>query len=203
MNAAKIRLSPKETELVTNAEWILMKNTIMQKARQLLVDVCILQQEIMLQTRHHIPEKALQHSPKISKGENYRGLPYLVLDHPRCFDKDETLAIRTFFWWGNFFSTSIQLSGVYQEKFQKNMIAAFPKLAANDFYACINDDPWQHHFENDNYRLIKTMTKKEYEKEMKNRSFLKLSKKIPLTRWDDAANLLAADFSFITELLVD
>ncbi len=203
MDAAKIRLSPKEMELVSNTEWILTKNAIMQKARQLLEAVCSMQQEILNQTWSRIPPKALQPAPKISKGENYRGLPYLVLDHPRCFDKDDILAIRTFFWWGNFFSTSIQLSGVYKEMFQKNMITAWQQLAAKGFYFCINDDPWQHHFENDNYRLMREMKEEEYVKEIANRPFIKLSKKIPLSEWDKAANLLAADFSFITALLAD
>ena len=33
MNTAKIRLSPKEMELVRNADWILTKNHIIQKAK--------------------------------------------------------------------------------------------------------------------------------------------------------------------------
>ncbi len=203
MDTAKIRLSPKEMELVNNAEWILTKNAIMQKARELLEAVCFMQQEILKQTPHRIPPKALQPAPKISKGENYRGLPYLVLDHPRCFDKDDILAIRTFFWWGHFFSTSIHLSGMYKEIFQQHIINARQEMAALDFYVCINDDPWQHHFENENYRPIRGMTQDDYDREITNRSFIKLSKKIPLSAWDNATSLLVADFNYFLALLAD
>ena len=39
-------------------------------------------------------------TPKISKGENYKGLPYVILDYPRIFQKEDILVIRCFFWWG-------------------------------------------------------------------------------------------------------
>ena len=55
-------------------------------------------------------------SPKISKGENYRGLPYVMLDYPRLFGREEVLAIRTFFWWGHGFSVTLHLKGGYRER---------------------------------------------------------------------------------------
>jgi len=63
-------------------------------------------------------------SPKISRGENYLGLPYLVLDYPRLFRPDAVLAIRTFFWWGHFFSSTLQLSGGYKTEFLSRLQAA-------------------------------------------------------------------------------
>ena len=53
----------------------------------------------------------VQSTPKIAKGENYLQLPYVLLDYPRCFDKENIFAIRTMFWWGNFFSITLHLSG--------------------------------------------------------------------------------------------
>ena len=41
-----------------------------------------------------LPAEMLFHSPKISKGENYKGLPYVMLDYPRCFGKTDIFAIR-------------------------------------------------------------------------------------------------------------
>ena len=71
-----------------------------------------------------MPEVIKTSTPKISKGENYKDLPYVMLDYPRCFQKEKTIAIRTFFWWGNFFSINLQLSGEYKEQ-------ALPSLQSN------------------------------------------------------------------------
>ncbi|MBS1654980.1 MAG: hypothetical protein JSU05_09055, partial [Bacteroidetes bacterium] len=79
MNEAKIRLSAHELELIQNAEWILTKNTILEKVKLLFEQL----QEPFLQELKKLttlPEEVAAPSPKISKGENYKGLPYLVLD---------------------------------------------------------------------------------------------------------------------------
>src|SRR6266511_3807431 len=104
MNPAKIRLSAKEMELVTNADWILTKNGIIQKVKQLLSDLLLVQEDMLHKFRPFLPAETGMSPAKISKGENYKGLPYLILDHPRYFGKDNVFAIRTLFWWGHFFS---------------------------------------------------------------------------------------------------
>src|ERR1700737_3694132 len=101
MNKAKIGLSPEELELVTNAEWILTKNAIMQKAWWLLEDLQVELVSNIKQISRILPEEVLKTTAKISKGENYKGLPYLVRDFPRCFDKDAIFAVRCMFWCGS------------------------------------------------------------------------------------------------------
>jgi hypothetical protein len=80
---SKIQLSLFEMDLVNNADWILTKNGIIQKAKQLLLDLREKQQAHLQLQSPYIPAEVLKPSPKISKGENYQGLPYLILDFPR------------------------------------------------------------------------------------------------------------------------
>jgi hypothetical protein len=189
MNAAKIRLSADESELVQNAEWILTKNAILQKVKLLLEDLQgSFLQEIKKNT--HLPEEVAMTSPKISKGENYRGLPYLVLDLPRYFNKKDIFAIRTMFWWGNSFSITLQLSGKYKDQFAESVINKLELLGKNDFYYCVNGNQWEHHFENDNYIPLYGNNLQEAINIIQHKEFLKLAYKIPLTRWDDARELL-------------
>ena len=89
--------------------------------------------------------------PKISKGENYKGLPYLVLDYPRYFGKDDHFAIRSMFWWGNFFSITLHLSGIYKKMYENKIEASFTLLKEESFFIGISDDQWEHHFETSNY----------------------------------------------------
>jgi hypothetical protein len=64
-----------------------------------------------LQTIH--PE-AFALLPKISKGENYLGYPWVMMDYPRHFHQQKGhLALRVFFWWGHQFVILFQVSGQY------------------------------------------------------------------------------------------
>ncbi len=203
MNPAKIRLSAKEMELVTNAQWILTKNGIIQKAKQLLEGLQEEQRNLLQSTSYQLPEEILKPPAKISKGENYKGLPYLVLDYPRYFDKENVFAVRTMFWWGNFFSITLQLSGRYKKQREQKIIQSFSLLASNEAFICVNDTEWEHHFEKDNYRPIREMDQKEFEYCITQKPFVKLAQKIPLPQWDEVPKILSNCFSQLMLLCAD
>lgn len=201
MNPAKIRLSATELELVTNADWILTKNAILQKVKNILEVLQAEQQEYLAKEEINFPAEFIASLPKISKGENYKGLPYLVLDHPRYFDKENVFAIRTLFWWGNFFSITLHLSGRCKELFQHQLINAYSLFADTDFFLCISDDQWEHHFEKDNYKLVKEITSREFEQLISNKSFVKLAQKYPLQLWDEIPHRLFTEFRKTMEIV--
>lgn len=193
MDEAKIRLSPRERELLYNTEWILTKNSILEKVKQLLGSI----QEnyrARLANLPGLPDVVRRSSPKISKGENYRGLPYLVLDYPRHFIRDEIFAVRTFFWWGNFFSITLQLSGMLKKNAERKIIDAFSILSSQDYFICISDDPWQHHFEKENYVPVSGMGRLEFEKRITQSSFLKLAARTELQYWDECEQIFSGYF---------
>jgi hypothetical protein len=195
MYKAKIRLSPEEAALITRADWILTKNNVIQKTNQLLGNLQT-EQNVLLQSFFSVfPSEIINSSPKISKGENYKGLPYLVLDYPRYFNKEDVFAIRTLFWWGNFFSVTLHISGTYKKIYTEKIIRSFELLRANDFFVCINEDAWEHHFETNNYQPLHTLTTSSFEEMISQKPFIKLSKKIPLEQWNDAEKNLLEIFS--------
>jgi hypothetical protein len=201
MNEAKIRLSPKEQELVNNADWILTKNTILLKVRDLLAG---LQEDLQDHLRSHwplLPEEMGIASPKISKGENYKGLPYLMLDFPRFFERENIFAIRTMFWWGNFFSITLHLSGNPKKIFEEKIISAYSTLIEKDFFFCVQDNPWEHHFELNNYVRMREMKKEDFETSIRERSFVKLAQKIPLAQWEEAPGALFHYFKQFIEMM--
>lgn len=201
MDAAKIRLSPEEAALVVRADVILTKNRIIQKARQLLENLAAAQQELLRKANPSLPDEVIASVAKISKGENYRGLPYLVLDHPRLFARGNIFAIRTLFWWGNFFSTTLHLSGEYKMAFGETIVPALEVLKERGFFICANEDPWEHHFEPDNYMALTEIPREEAERMIRNRSFIKLSTKIGLDQWDNAEKSLLEIFSLLIDVL--
>ncbi len=203
MNAAKIRLSQKEMELVINAELILTKNGVLQKVKELLAGLQVQQKHYLESYCGKFAEEIYQSSPKISKGENYNGLPYLILDFPRVFNPSAIFALRTMFWWGNFFSITLHLSGDYKNYYEERIVTAFESLQEKGIYCCINEDEWEHHFQKTNYLPAIDFTKNDFEKIVRQKKFIKLSHKIPLQQWNDAEEILLASFKQFIEILAD
>jgi hypothetical protein len=201
MNKAKIALSPKEMELVTNAEWILTKNAIMQKAWWLLEDLQVEVVERVEQLSNILPKEVLNTTAKISKGENYKGLPYLVLDFPRCFDKDDIFAIRCMFWWGNFFSITLQLTGKFQKQYSDRLIQSYYLLVQNGFFVSVGQEQWEHHFDQPNYIEIGKMTEQQFIEKIQSSAFIKIANKISVEEWGTARQKLSGYFQLILEIL--
>jgi hypothetical protein len=198
---SKIQLSLLEMDLVNNADWILTKNGIIQKAIRLLTGLQEKQQDYFGSFSQYLPGEVLKSSPKISKGENYQGLPYLILDFPRFFEHKNIFAIRTMFWWGNFFSITLHLSGNYKTMFAGKIVSSFNLLKEKDFFICIHEEQWQHHFKSDNYTPISKWNKDDFTYMVNAGSFIKLASKIPLRKWNDAQEILLKYFKQIIEAL--
>ena len=78
----KLHLSKLETELIRNKEWILTKHAIINKVYKLFGELNEIYKQISQQEETFLPEFYKNTRSKISKGENYEGLPYVMLDYP-------------------------------------------------------------------------------------------------------------------------
>ena len=135
-------------------------------------------------------------SPKISKGENYQGLPYVMLDYPRLFGREDVLAIRTFFWWGHSFSVTIHLKGTYRDRYLPVLQQRWAELAAAGFHVGISEDEWRHEHIPETYRPIVSA-----EELSVSSSFLKLSAACGLDRWEEAHEVLLGLFRVLVNVL--
>ena len=199
IDKTKITLSAKELELVCNTDWILTKHIIIEKVIDFFSAMLISMQQKTSEQKNNLPVEVFIKDPKISRGENYRQLPYVMLDYPRYFEKQDTLAIRTFFWWGNFFSINMQLSGNIKNSVVNNLISNFLHLQQNDYWICVNNNPWQHYFEEDNYLPLGIANLKTVSGEQ---SVVKIANKIPLQEWDHINSLLFQNFTVLFSLLL-
>lgn len=195
----KIQLSKFETDLIQNKEWILTKRYIIDKVYELFGEMHTIYKEVSLPETYSIFDLYKNLGGKISKGENYKGLPYVIMDYPASFTKEYIFAIRTFFWWGNFFSISLHLSGkIFQV--QSDFSKLFLFLKEKGFYICINEDEWQHDFESSNYIAVSTLSENKA-KEILKRNFLKISKNLELNKWNKTLEFLKESFEEIIEFL--
>ena len=192
MVPANVKLSKNELTLVCDESVILTKNNIIQKVYELFGMLSETFKE-RLTAPHHLPDAAiLLQSPKIYRGEQYNGLPYVMLDYPRSFSRTDAFAVRCFFWWGNFFSITLHLQGKYVPLYV-DAVMQDNKEKAQWFY-CINEDKWQHHFEPSNYIPLADADIKQ------GATFMKIAKKIPLQQWDDVYDFFVQNFQYLVNL---
>ena len=202
MQRTKIQLLPFEIELVSDTAFILTKNAILKKINSFLSSIEEHQKEILRKYPGVLPDEIISTSSKISRGENYKGLPWLVLDHPRNFEKNNVVAIRTMFWWGNFFSVTLQLSGKPKERLQENILRSISTQNLQDFYLCINENEWEHHFESENYKKIQDLSSSEIENIIITKPFLKLAINFSIHQFDKMEENLNRSFELLIRLLL-
>jgi hypothetical protein len=190
MDAAKIQLSSAEMALVTDPEWILTKNSIMGKVVAMFAALSEVYRPLL---------RGGGNDPKIAKGENYKGLPYVMLDYPRIFGKEDVLAIRTMFWWGHAFSTTLHLKGSYKDLFLPVIRSHWGALVAAGFHAGVSEDEWQHEHVPENYRAMEAFPEDVFAEEA--RPFLKLSARCELDRWKEASAVLEEQFRVLVGVL--
>lgn len=196
MQGSKIRLSAAEIELFSNAEIILTKNSIVQKTTLLLNEV---QENLLHETRLH--GYHITSTPKISRGENHLRLPYIVLDYPRISNNSNLFFIRSLFWWGNFFSSTLQVSGDYKLRFTNKLKEAYQSLAEREYFVGVHEDPWQHHFGQENYRKIGELSKEAYATILETQDHIKIAARWPLSDWDSAATKLTGSWKLFMQLI--
>ncbi len=191
MNSAKIQLSAEELQLVQNAQWLLTKNIIIEKVYTLFGELSAENSQWIQEQPAFLPGEILLLSPKISRGEKYKGLPYVMLDYPRSFGKEDVFAIRTFFWWGNFFSITLHLKGKYQRIYLPSIQKHWPLLSADLFQLSITGDEWEHDLNGGNFSPIRNHITDSQALELTSAAYIKLSCPVALSRWNDAKEILS------------
>ncbi|WP_143310655.1 hypothetical protein [Chitinophaga vietnamensis] len=194
-------LTPEEAAIVRDAQWIQLKNSVMHKV---MVWMGEMQQALAAadeQHRHQLAPEWLAAGPKISRGEQYKGLPWVILDYPRFFSRSEVFAFRTMFWWGHYFSCTLHLAGTVKERYLTALLNGYTQLAERDFQVYMQEDPWQHDFGNSNYRPIGSFSFEEWKLLLDRHGFIKLAKPFALEDWKDVINGVAAAYAALLDLL--
>jgi hypothetical protein len=177
---ANVKLSPGELKLVLDPGFILTKNNIIAKVYELFGNLAAV-----------YTDRARRH-PSLPEG-----LPWVMLDYPRFFSKEQEFSIRTFFWWGNFCSITLQLSGGYRQLCQPAILQFHQSAENHNWFLCNHPDRWLHHFREDNYQPLVSFSPGEIRK----LPFIKMAKKIPLQQWDYMEISLKDGFATLLDLV--
>ncbi len=185
-------LTKEEQALAANANILLTKNKIIQEVYELFGRLAA---EYQTATGPTLPADIQQIHPKISRGENYLGLPWVMLDWPRHFANQNTFAIRTMFWWGHYFSLHLLLQGD-----KMHLLNAERLPQASGWYFTTGTDPWQHQFDPALALAAKEVQVHTLENQAPN-GFYKISVYLPLQEWDKAEDFLKEKFAMVLQLV--
>lgn len=194
-------LTPEEQALVTNADWLYLKNSVLQKVMELMGKLQEALQAHPVTEKFSFPENCLQLGGKISRGERYKDLPYIILDYPRYFSKERIFAFRTMFWWGHYFTATLHLAGGEKDRYSHAVASAWHQLAEHEFQIYLQEDPWQHDLEDGNYKLISAIPVLEFKQLIYQRSFIKLAKPYSFEEWGKIVPEVTEDYALLLQLL--
>ena len=194
---SKMQLKEKELLIIQDTDFLLTKATVLEKINELLGQTREELKENVENSNFSFPDGIDLLNGKISKGENYKNLPYMVLDYPALFTTKTVFAYRTMFWWGNFFSATLHIEGIALNYYRNSITKNLDELLKKDIYIGVGDTPWQYHYEDDNYTLLNEA----HRNFITNCKFLKLSKKLELKKWDDVSEFSTNFFELILLIL--
>ena len=193
MQHTKITITKEELSVMQNVSFLQTKIKVMEKMKHLLME---LHNEINKEaTELKIPKQLLSNHGKISKGENYKGMPYLILDYPRNFNKQNIFAVRSMFWWGNYFLFMLHVQGELYKGRMETVLKNLYKAKEKDVFIYLGNDPWQHELKSPANKHINDI--KEFPA---NPEFIKLSIKLNLDEWDQLPQKGREAFRFFMKI---
>jgi hypothetical protein len=90
----------------------------------------------------NIDKKFLENPGKISRGENHRGYPYMVLDYPRNFALYSGVSLRTLIWWGHYIKITLHAHGTGNEWLIEHLVKNHDRIKKNNFMILTSPDIW-------------------------------------------------------------
>lgn len=197
----KITFSDAELNAIIQPDFFYIKHSAMQKVMELLSDTERMLREIIVEYPFVKTHTNID-SPKIFRGENYRKLPYIVLDYPRTFSSENIFAFRTMFWWGKEFSFTLHIQHASLNYFRNAIINNISSLNGKHFYYSVHKTPWEYHFQNDNYQMLDDMLDKpEFKDELQSSPFIKLSRKISIGEFESVPEYAGETLKAVIALL--
>ena len=188
-----------------NSSFFFVKQEVTKKILHLFGK---LEKELMKKVNGHSfflsHEPGIRDNGKISRGENYRCMPYLLLDCPRIFTTESVFAFRSMFLWGNEFSFTLHLQGKALETVRHKMMQHISSLQHQNFFFCVHETPWEYFFDEMNFKSLDAMLAKErdeLDQLIRTKNFIKLSRKLELSEYDQAISYGLETFVILMNVL--
>ena len=179
MQKSRIILTKHQLDFARTTEYPLTKHAIIQYIVQLF--------EELGQSLQHNGWESSDKAFKITRGENYQLMPYVVLDYPQLKANDFNLVTRTLFWWGNYCSLNLIV--------HKDLVKDGTIKLEEPLYLLTDDQLWNNNI-NVGYKLVDFIDKSTVSAE-----FIRLAKVIKIEEIDSLPELVSGYKAWIKLLL--
>lgn len=142
--------SLQELDLASDPTWALIKSRVIEKVVVQMAEIEKALKPLIKSSYFPFTEGTKLKSAKISKGENYKGLPYVVLDYPALFSKENIFSYRILFLWGHHMAYSLHLQGQLLHTFKQYFLNNYAQHLPQQTRLYIHENPWEN-FNNEYY----------------------------------------------------
>lgn len=139
----KLHITPQELQTLRQTDIFYVKRQFFDKLSQAFAAWQAEARQQSCWKDAWLPVEMDKTSGKISRGENYEGLPWMMADMPRHFGKEDVLAFRLFFWWGHYFSATWHLKGAPLKSWWPRL-SHWLSTASPDMLVSWEGDEWNH-----------------------------------------------------------
>ncbi|MCX2742304.1 hypothetical protein OO013_00430 [Mangrovivirga sp. M17] len=187
-----LNLSENEIKCLKEVEFWRLSKEVNKKLEVFLYDIQHEYEAILNDSSNQNIQFLSSSHRKVSKGNNYKGLPYLVLDYPAIFDRKNIFTIRTMIWWGKFISLHLILKGKPLNDLKSAIKSKKSFLSDKNFYFCIDKTPWNHDFSPDKHIQYEVLTDEIFDKQSEN--FIKTGKYCDVIGFEDWQDFCTTNF---------
>jgi hypothetical protein len=196
---------PDESEfyLLTNKDIYIKIQSLEAKVTELFGEIAQTLEPIVEDFNSTVPDELRSKNPKISRGNNYNGLPWTILDFPRNFDKAGVFAFRLLCLRGNSFILTLHLSRKFYQNYKNSIFENLELFKQNQYLITKGNSEWDHNINNENY--IEIPINKNEIVEIKNKieliQYIKFAKAIPFNEWNNLTSIIQAEYNFLLKTL--
>jgi hypothetical protein len=176
------RFTPEEMRMILNTDFFPAKAGIIRKFQD---EFMSLRDRLRTESQKELsgsgPRGCDWITGQLVKGERFQDFPYVYLDFPKFFSKDEMFTFRSFFWWGHALFFCWFLSGPRLEAYKERLLAGHDALSRPMIFLSIADSPWEWSLEKSHAAFLNQTTHEHLKEILKHRFFLKIGCSLPLT----------------------
>ena len=173
--------STHEWDLINVTEIFKYKPAILKKAGSYLEELrSTLAEELKAHPKPY-PSGTDLLKGQIARGENHKGFPFLSLDIPQYFSKNEFFTYRTLFWWGHYLGFSFILKGSDLNTYSKRLQRCQKDEACHNIYLSQYASPWEWEFDEKHFLKISELSSNEIQETVDRLQYLKLMRFYPVS----------------------
>ena len=134
---------PKDLEMISHLEVFQNKPAILKKVESRLTKLKEAMALELLPCVAQLPSGTNIEKGQIARGENHNGFPFLSLDIPQNFSKNEMYTYRTLFWWGHYLGFSLILKGNKLKNYFQRLAENCSEPPFHNVYLSQAPNPWE------------------------------------------------------------